>query len=356
MLLFTLCSCNSNNGKIKIIGEIKGYADSTKVIMNNFGAQAQVDTTYIINHKFRFTASSSVPTPYGIFIGNGNEREFLFFFKENVDISINGNKGSIKYASIDGGEIQGQCNSLNKITRQLNKRFDDVNAELRKAYKGNDMEKAKSLEKQIDNIIHERIVLGATYVKENPDNLISAFALEGYIPGLPKSEIKSLYENLSPKIKESDYAKSVFKFLELSKEVKIGDIAEDFQLPDLNGNVIGLKGFKGKYVLLEFWEAGCKGCRIENKNLLAQYKLYKDKGFEIISVTADRNKNNWESAVRQDSIIWISLQDLNPKDGRVGTRYNVKLIPSNFLIDPNGRIIAMNLRDKELREKLKEIF
>lgn len=351
--MVAIYSCNFSKEKIDILGKVTGYPDSTAVFLTNIEIQARVDTSYVINNKFRFTVSKSIPTPYLLTIGN---QENLFFFVENEDISLNSEKGKIKYANVDGGETQVQLNTINKILYPLNERFDNVHVEWSKAYAANDMEKAKSLERQENDIIHERIVLGAKYIKENPNNLMSAFALQGYIPGLPKSEIRSLYENLSPKIKESDYAKSVLNYLETSKEVKIGDIAEGFHLPDLAGNLISLKDYKGKYVLLEFWEAGCRGCRIENKNLLTEYKMYNDKGFEIISVTADRNKNNWEIATKEDSISWASLQDFKAEDGRVGTIYNVKLLPSNFLIDPDGRIVAIDLRGEKLREKLKELF
>ncbi|MDD3525700.1 MAG: TlpA disulfide reductase family protein [Bacteroidales bacterium] len=356
ILLLTIYSCDFGKEKINISGKATGYSDSTIVILRNFDTQAIVDTTFIINNKFSFAALKCEPTPYGILIGNSNRPEFLLFFLENVDISITGEKGRIKYSTLDGGEIQGQLNSLNKILQPLTVRFDSVNAELIKALEAKDMEKVELLSKQEDTIIPERIALGAKYIKENPNNLISAFTLKGYIAGLPKSEIKLLYENLSPKIKKSEYAKSIFKFLELSADVNIGDTAKDFELPNLNGNIISLKNFRGKYVLLEFWEAGCRACRTENKYLFAEYKLYKDKGFEIISITSDKNRKNWESATKQDSIIWTNLQDSKTKDGHVGARYNVKLIPSNFLLDPNGRIIATNLRGEKLGEKLKELF
>jgi len=356
ILLFAVSSSYCNSGEIKIIGVVTGYSDSTVVVLNNFATQTSVDTTYIINNKFSFTAPKGAPTEYGIFIINGEELEFLFLFLEDVNIYLTGKKGNFKYADIIGGKIQGQSSNLKKVLRTTNERFDNVNRDLLKAIKDEDLETVKFLEKQETNIIEERIVLMAKYIKGNPDYLISAFTLKGLIPGLPKSEIKSLYENLSPKIKESDYAKSVFNFLELSKEVKIGDIAEDFQLPDINGNIISLKDFRGKYVLLEFWKAGCASCRIENKNLLAEYILYKDKGFEIIGITSDKNKKNWISALKADSITWISLQETDTKNAGVRYSYNVRLIPSNFLIDPNGRIISMNLRGKELGEKLKEIL
>lgn len=187
---------------------------------------------------------------------------------------------------------------------------------------------------------------------ENPNAFLSASLLANFTPLLLKDEIKSLYENLSPKIKESANAIAVSNFLKISKDVKIGDIADDFELPDLNGNNVGLKDFKGKFVLLEFWAAGCGPCRMENKNLLANYKLYNSKGFEIISISNDKNKKDWANATKKDSIIWASVLG----DTEVAAKYNVKFIPSNFLIDPTGKIIAINIQGDQLGEKLKDIF
>ena len=282
----------------------------------------------------------------------GPDYDYLFFWLENVDVTIDGAKNNIRNVVINGGKIQRQNIDFNLLAKPLTMRFDSINTASKKAYEDDNIEKFKDMEKQLDIIIHDRIVLWAGYIRENPDNLISAFALSGFIPGLPKSEIKSLYENLSPEIKKSRYARSVSNFLKLSKDVNIGDIAEDFQLTDLKGNKVSLSNFKGKFVLLDFWASGCAPCRIENKNLLANYKKYKGKGFEIISISSDRNKDNWASASKQDSIIWPSLID----DAHVGNRYNVKFIPSTFLIDPAGRIITTDLRGEKLGEKLKELF
>jgi thiol-disulfide isomerase/thioredoxin len=315
ILFQTLYSGDINGEKIKISGTITGYPDNTRVILKNLDTQKGIDTTYILNNQFNFTILKSDPVPHGIFIGENYD--YLFFWLEDVDINITGTKEKLRDAGslrISGGKVQSQTNDFSLITRPLSLRFDSINAVSRKAYEENDLVKAKPLEQQLDDIIHERIVLGAKYVKENPDNLLSAFALVGFIPGLPKSEVKSLYENLSPEIKKSRYAKAISNS--------------------------------------DFWASGCAPCRIENKNLLINYRKYKSKGFEIISVTSDKNKDNWRSASKEDSIIWPSLFD----DAHVGIRYNVKFIPSSFLIDPGGRIIATDLRAEKLEEKLKELF
>jgi peroxiredoxin len=351
LLLFQTLSTNAINGdRIIISGTMTGYPDHTRVILKNLDTQKGIDTTYILNDRFSFSVINKEPLPHGLFIGP--DYDYLFFWLENVDVTIDGAKNNIRNVVINGGKIQRQNIDFNLLAKPLTMRFDSINTASKKAYEDDNIEKFKDMEKQLDIIIHDRIVLWAGYIRENPDNLISAFALSGFIPGLPKSEIKSLYENLSPEIKKSRYARSVSNFLKLSKDVNIGDIAEDFQLTDLKGNKVSLSNFKGKFVLLDFWASGCAPCRIENKILLANYKKYKGKGFEIISISSDRNKDNWASASKQDSIIWPSLID----DAHVGNRYNVKFIPSTFLIDPAGRIITTDLRGEKLGEKLKELF
>lgn len=328
ILFILISSCDNDNQKISISGTITGYPDSTRVILMNLDTNVTIDTALIFDNQFDFTTLKSEPIPHGLIIGD----EFIFFWLEDSEITINGEKDNLKNALRIGGKLQKQDNDFQELSRPLDLLFDGVNAKLLRAFEeGNEVE-TKSLEKEIDKIIHDRITIGAKYIKENPNNLLSAFALSHFIAGLPKSEIKSLYENLSSDIKESRYAKSVSKFLDLSKDIKIGDIAEDFQLPDLNGNLVGLNDFKGKFVLLEFWSSGCGPCRNENKNLLTNFKKYKNRGFEIISITADVNKNNWLKATKEDDITWASLQDFKSEDGRICARYNVKLIDRKSVV------------------------
>lgn len=354
ILIHSLCSGDDIiKGEINISGTALNYSDSSMLILTNVDTHKHIDTAYIINNSFNFTAPKSEPTGYGIFFRMENQPrdEFLFFWKENVDISINGIKGEMKYANVEGGIVQSQQNSYNKIIKPLSLHFDSINAIINSG-DVKDAEKINSLNLLLDTIIDERVVLGAKYIMENPNAFLSASLLADFTPLLLKDEIKSLYENLSPKIKESANAIAVSNFLKISKDVKIGDIADDFELPDLNGNNVGLKDFKGKFVLLEFWAAGCGPCRMENKNLLANYKLYNSKGFEIISISNDKNKKDWANATKKDSIIWASVLG----DTEVAAKYNVKFIPSNFLIDPTGKIIAINLQGDQLGEKLKDIF
>lgn len=157
-------------------------------------------------------------------------------------------------------------------------------------------------------------------------------------------------------MQSTKYGISIKKYLELSRDLKVGDEAIDFLLPDLDGNLVGLSNFKGKYILLDFWGSGCGPCRMENPNLLRNYIAYRNKGFEIISISFDKNSEAWANAVKKDSMIWTTVCDLKGSDGDVIMTYNVYFVPTYFLIDPDGVIIDKFLGTGQLDGKLKEIF
>ena len=132
--------------------------------------------------------------------------------------------------------------------------------------------------------------------------------------------------------------------------------ASAFTLKDAKDKEHSLSQFSGKYVLVDFWASWCKPCRAENPNLIKAYKKFKSKNFEIISISLDRNKNSWIKAVTEDSLPWLNLLDETNSESTVANRYGVTTVPSNFLINPDGKIVAKNLRGENLQTKLSEIL
>jgi len=136
---------------------------------------------------------------------------------------------------------------------------------------------------------------------------------------------------------------------------KMGDMAPDFEQIDSLGNKYKLLSFRGKYVLLDFWASWCGPCRAESPYLLDAYKKYKEKGFTIVSVTRDEEKDKakWLRAVKEDGLTWLQLSDF---DGSVSWKYQAASLPTNFLIDIKGKIVAMNLRGRRLDDVLNDLF
>jgi peroxiredoxin len=135
-----------------------------------------------------------------------------------------------------------------------------------------------------------------------------------------------------------------------------GADAPDIVLPDVNGKTVKLSDFKGKVVLVDFWASWCGPCRMENPNVVRMYNAYKDKGFEILGVSLDKDRNAWLEAIQKDGLRWTQVSDLKYWQSDAAKLYNVTGIPYTVLVGKDGKIIEKNLRGPALDAKLKEIF
>lgn len=144
--------------------------------------------------------------------------------------------------------------------------------------------------------------------------------------------------------------------LDIAKRTAVGMKALDFTLPDTSGASVTLSAFKGKYILVDFWASWCGPCREENPYLVKVYQQYGGKDFEIIGISLDSQKSPWLKAIADDGLKWLHVSDLQGPKNEVAKQYDVRAVPQNFLVDPNGIIIAKNLRAGQLEDKLKTVF
>ncbi len=167
----------------------------------------------------------------------------------------------------------------------------------------------------------------------------------------PKNKhVINLHERLA-KLKRDEAEKKL-----IEQRLLIGAIAPNFVLPNIKGDTVSLLSLRGKYVLLNFWSPQCEDCIQETKYSKWVYKTFHKKGFEILSIAIDENKERWKKAINDLYLPWIQVNDYNDMAGPVITLYNVKKIPYNILIDPNGIIISKGISGEELSQKLYEIF
>ena len=135
-----------------------------------------------------------------------------------------------------------------------------------------------------------------------------------------------------------------------------GEVAAEIKGLTPEGKGLSLTSLRGKYILIDFWASWCGPCRRENPNVVRMYQEYKDKGFDILSVSLDNNKDRWVQAIKQDKMTWHHISDLKGWSSELSKPYGVRGIPYTVLVDPEGKIMATRLRGPALESKLKEIF
>ena len=212
---------------------------------------------------------------------------------------------------------------------------------------------AKIIDKALDDSVY------APFARNHPGSPVSLYALQLYAKNDPDVPVlRSLFDGLSPAVKGSTDGKAFAEKLTVAAKTGIGSMAMDFTQNDTAGKPVTLSAFRGKYVLVDFWASWCGPCRVENPTVVSAYAKYHPKGFDILSVSLDRpgDKDKWLKAIHADKLIWTHVSDLQFWQNAVAVEYGVGSIPQNFLIDPQGKIIAKRLHGDELEKKLSEIY
>ena len=173
---------------------------------------------------------------------------------------------------------------------------------------------------------------------------------------LEPDEFQQLFSSLDKSVQASPYGESVTAYIKSLRANGVNVPADDFSQQDTKGQPVKLSSFRGKYVLVDFWASWCGPCRQENPNVVKAYNKYKGKNFTILGVSLDDNRERWLQAISHDGLAWTQVSDLRGWGNEVAVQYGIQSIPSNFLVDPAGKIIARNLRGEELEAKLEELL
>jgi len=206
-------------------------------------------------------------------------------------------------------------------------------------------------------IIDNNKVYSKNFVKEHSNSVVSAYiTLFQLADQIDVAELDSLASKFAPELSKSEYVVKINERIQEQKKTAIGIVAPDFTMNDPEGKPIQLSSLRGKIVLVDFWAAWCGPCRQENPNVVKLYQQYHDKGFEILGVSLDKNKEDWLKAIKADNLTWMHVSDLQYWQNAAARLYGVNAIPQSFLLDKDGKIIGKGLRGEQLANKLMELF
>ena len=376
-ILILISSCTShvdkNSQKFTLQGEITGQ-DSGIIVLTYFSDPALIkDTAEIKNGKFLFTGKIFETTQATLRDGNGLELAVVYFEPRKMKISIF--KDKITKFKMTGSKTQNESELLNKMENpfyekilMLRDQYNKINDSIKNSK--NDSAKIL-LEKKIEEIdkiwsqTRKKIdSVEIKFVSENPKSFLTVVQLHM----LEANEVisldtaKAIFNRLDNSLRKSSYGKDIIEDIRKKENNRIGNQAPDFKALDLNQQTVTLSQFKGKsIVLLDFWASWCVPCRESIPHLKTIYKRYNPNGFEVISVSEDENKKAWIDAIKHDSTaMWYHILATEKRTDKpsqmfndnISKNYFVLSIPTQILIDKNGKIIYRHVGYSKKSEEL----
>jgi peroxiredoxin len=303
--------------------------------------------------KYRQSRTAGTPVPFN------SRRDYATVFIEPGNMTI-ASLDSFSNVSVTGSRADAAYRQLNELAKPYDTRLEALYGAYRTARKEKDAAALQVLEQKIDSLdaeANEKIY--GTYVKQNPQSPVAFYAFKNWAGyEIDAAKVEPVFATLPAAVRNSFSGKDMQQKIAIAKKTGVGQIAMDFTQNDTLGKPVALSSFRGKYVLLDFWASWCGPCRAESPNLVAAFRKYQEKGFQVLSVSLDRPgaRDKWLQAIHADGLAWYHVSDLQFWNNAVAGQYGIQAIPQNLLIDPAGKIVAKNLHGPALDKKLAAIY
>lgn len=365
----TAMSVNAQQGYL-IKGKITGNHEGKKVMLtyeNGPNHEKISDSVFVKNGTFLFKGKvtdvvrarlalkelveEDDPTGWQKRV-DANEQDFLL---ENVNVSVTGT--DMKQSLIKGGAAQADYLLFNGKLKPFEDKMRPLTKKMIQYMNEKNKVAQEELFPQLQAISADMSRVRDDFFEEHPDSYVSLYLLnDGSASIIDPVKFEPLFNKLSPRLRNSVMGRELTARLKTAKKVDVGKPQIDFVQNDTEGKPVSLASFKGKYVLLEFWASWCGPCRAESPNLVKAYHKFKDKNFEIIAVSLDHKKELWLKAIEADGLPWVHISDLKGVKNEVAVKYDARAVPQNFLISPDGIILAKDLRGENLERRLTELI
>lgn len=303
--------------------------------------------------RFAFSGVLTEPTYYTLRTGLNNQG--LGFILENNFVKISGDAKMLYSASITGSTEEEIRQQFDHVYRKFD--TNPLYAKLEEANSRNDTIERLKLKQQMKEVSEQQRKAIFDLMKMHSFAYASVNQVGSYIAGHQANDLQiadSLLSNYeSSAIANHGQVKYFRNEWRAAQKSVIGKPATDFVQPDTSGNLVKLSTYKGRYVLVDFWASWCGPCRDESPTLVKAFKEFAVKNFTILSVSLDKSKSNWLKAIAKDHLTWTHVSDLKYWQNAAAREYGISSIPFNMLLDPTGKIIALNLRGADLHEFLR---
>ncbi len=380
LFFVSLISCNSEKQSVGFVikGEITNGSGKT-VYLDELSASKPVAIDSVViadDGTYKLEGTTSFENFYMLRL---DERNFVYVVADSADVvTVNGDYKDFHNSYTVDGSVATQ--TIKDVDIHISEGYNKLSELSKEIQEAKGQENYDSIEAASQGKYLEILKVENEYLKsvidKDPSSLGAFWALNQQLGQgnfvLNHSNDIAYFEKVDNALLEKNKKSSIAKQfhtqilqlkqqVEAEKQAKVstsdGVEAVDIDLPTPQGINVKLSDLRGKYVLLDFWASWCRPCRAENPNVLATYNKYKDKGFTVYQVSLDKNKADWEKGIKMDGLgAWTHVSDLKYWDCAPAKEYNVRGIPANFLIDPEGKIIASNLRGPALGAKLSELL
>jgi peroxiredoxin len=324
------------DNRFVISGNVTGYPDGTPVSFLN--EQTNLPEKQASIEKGRFVIKGQMKEPGFKGLIFGDQPPVVPIFLDNSNVQISGDKNAIDKLLITGSPTHTLFTEYSSALKPYEKIF------LPDA--GFDANAVNNVEK-----------ISEEFVKKHPASYVAPLAvIRMFQVNQDGAKAEELYKLMPASVQSSGLGQYLNQQIQESKINPIGSVIKDFSQKDTSGKLVNVSSFRGKYVLLDFWASWCRPCRMENPNVVAAYNKFHNKNFTIIGVSLDQAKPAWLDAINMDGLRWNHVSDLKGWGNEVAAIFQIRSIPQNLLIDPDGKIIAKNLRGPVLENKLKELL
>ena len=353
-LLFCLPALAQTSKGFEITGEIKN-AEGKKVFLAPTAQAVAIDSAIVRGGKFYLKGKVKETDYYALLIEG--QTAFLPFILSNDKLKFKGHADSMRLAQISGSRELIAAHNLRNIIKPFfpaqAASFDSAFA----AYNRGDSalgQKYENLNVQVTDRINDSI---AKFIRTNPSTFISLAQLNELQKAYGVERTKKLFKSLSPVLKNHSIGKQLkYQIFEVEQLTALNKKAISFLQTDTANRLVSLVDYKGKYLLIDFWASWCMPCRAENPTIKKAYARFQTKGFEVLGVSLDNNREAWIKALLKDELPWKNVSDLNGFKNVVAQRYAVTELPTNYLLDPEGTIIAKNLKGESLIMTLQSLL